>query len=69
MDLLWNVFRIGFDPWDLEDPQFRDWPAPCDPNWISERWTPDPFFLEIMAQLVLRDPGEFCSGYFGPYMY
>lgn len=49
---------------DLVEPNIHvmdQWPRACDPNWISEEITPDPFFVEIFARLVRVFPGMFSS--------
>lgn len=55
------LFDLGYDPSDVESPRSGSWPKPCDPNWISEEMTPDPFFIEMMSEFVKRDPGKIIS--------
>ena len=58
MALFDTLFDLEYDPSILESPRPGLWPKPCDPNWISEEITPDPFFIELMSEFVKRDPGK-----------
>ncbi|KAL5357439.1 hypothetical protein BJX96DRAFT_163083 [Aspergillus floccosus] len=57
LDLLATILKYGFDPGCIESPVYEDWPARCSPNWSSEQFTPDPFFIEYLAMLVEASPG------------
>lgn len=38
-------------------PQATDrWPQPCNPNWLCDLITPDPFFLDYFALIVSHEP-------------
>ncbi|KAF3015930.1 hypothetical protein E8E14_011618 [Neopestalotiopsis sp. 37M] len=51
-----ELLALEFDPSDLPNPAAEKWPEPCNPNWRSEKFTPDPFFLELLAMMVSVDP-------------
>ncbi|KAK9424960.1 hypothetical protein SUNI508_13281 [Seiridium unicorne] len=53
--VLEELLALGFDPGNLEVPLVESWPQPCDPNWISEKATPDPFFIQYLAMMVSVD--------------
>ncbi|KAF6820638.1 hypothetical protein CMUS01_11527 [Colletotrichum musicola] len=54
LHLLHELLNLGFDAADLDA---QDWPQPCDPNWISEKLTPDPFFIEYISLLCKDNQG------------
>ncbi|KAJ5219968.1 hypothetical protein N7468_009172 [Penicillium chermesinum] len=56
--LLEAILELGFDASGIDSPLFQKWPSPCSPNWISEEFTPDPFFLEYLA-IISKDNPEF----------
>ncbi|KAJ5519890.1 hypothetical protein N7463_000343 [Penicillium fimorum] len=58
LDLLDSILESGFDPSMTDSPPLKKWPAPCSPDWISEEFTQDPFFLEYLATLLKACPGE-----------
>jgi hypothetical protein len=55
--LLEAILEYGFDPGLVESPVYEEWPLPCSPDWISEKFTPDPFFIEYLALLAKASPG------------
>ncbi|KAL4893772.1 hypothetical protein BDV59DRAFT_23774 [Aspergillus ambiguus] len=57
LHLLSTILEYGFDPGCIESPVYEDWPSTCNPNWISEEFTPDPFFIDYLAILVNASPG------------
>ncbi|KAM7190127.1 hypothetical protein V8F20_009857 [Naviculisporaceae sp. PSN 640] len=56
LDLLDAILECGFDTTTVHSPLWEQWPASCSPNWISEQYTPDPFFVEYLATLVKDNP-------------
>jgi hypothetical protein len=59
LDLLELILESGFDPSNIASPLFQNWPEPSSPNWRSEKFTPDPFFIEYLATIANASPGEF----------
>lgn len=57
LDLLESVLEYGFEPHESIAPAASDWPKPCDDNWISLQFTPDPFFVEYFTTIVKVKPG------------
>ncbi|KAK8021807.1 hypothetical protein PG990_006945 [Apiospora arundinis] len=55
MAIFQELIDLGFDSSDIASPDPKKWPTPCDPNWISEACTPDPFFTEMLSILVASD--------------
>ncbi|KAK8875182.1 26S proteasome non-ATPase regulatory subunit 10 [Apiospora arundinis] len=55
MAIFQELIDLGFDSSDIASPELKKWPTPCDPNWISEACTPDPFFTEMLSILVASD--------------
>ena len=53
-----ELLALEFDPSNLPNPAAEKWPEPCNPDWKSEKFTPDPFFLELLAMMVSVDPGK-----------
>lgn len=56
MPLLQNLLHLGFDAPEVDA---QDWPQPCSLNWISEEFTPDPFFIEYITLLCKDNQGSF----------
>lgn len=59
LDLLDCILRGGFDPSLINSPIFEQWPVGCSSNWICEKVTPDPFFVEYLAMITHNDEGSF----------
>ncbi|KAK7990081.1 tRNA (cytosine(34)-C(5))-methyltransferase [Apiospora arundinis] len=55
MAIFQELIDLGFDSSNIASPELKKWPTPCDPNWISEACTPDPFFTEMLSILVASD--------------
>ncbi|KAJ0420330.1 hypothetical protein BJY00DRAFT_323986 [Aspergillus carlsbadensis] len=60
LNLLEAILEYGFDPSCSDSPVYQDWPDVCSPNWRSEEYTPDPFFIEYLTIL-----GNACPGFGG----
>lgn len=61
IDMLSELLRHGLLPSEADGHELSRWPQPCDPSWISEEVTPDPFFLGVLEDLVYYDQGMFES--------
>lgn len=46
------LLGLGFDATMIDAPQVTGWPEPSSPDWIAERFTPDPFFIEYQSMLL-----------------
>ncbi|KAL4982444.1 hypothetical protein BDW68DRAFT_195352 [Aspergillus falconensis] len=57
IDLLEAILAHGFDPGSINSPVYDEWPSPCSPNWMSEEFAPDPFFIDYLALLADASPG------------
>jgi hypothetical protein len=51
----------------MNSPLFQEWPLPCSPGWISERFTPDPFYHEYLEALAKDNPGDYGFAYLPPH--
>lgn len=60
LHLLNTILDHGFAPVGLDPPAPDRWPEPCNPDWICERITADPFFLDYFA-LILRYEPQFAG--------
>ncbi|KAK7460241.1 hypothetical protein Landi51_00489 [Colletotrichum acutatum] len=56
LDLLAILIDLGYDISGVVG-DFCDWPALSSPNWISERLTPDPFFIEYFRIVCEHNQG------------
>ncbi|KAI9695959.1 MAG: hypothetical protein M1820_008371 [Bogoriella megaspora] len=55
--LLKKLFDYGYNT-SQANTQYRvRWPEACNPNWFSEPFAEDPFFLDVMKECVKSDPG------------
>ncbi|KAK8087371.1 hypothetical protein PG994_002345 [Apiospora phragmitis] len=56
MAIFGELLNHGFDSSEMGSPEPKKWPKPCDPNWISEELTQDPFFTKLLSMLLVSDP-------------
>jgi ankyrin repeat protein len=52
-----EIVRSGFDASEVEAPSFSKWPMPCSPDWSSEAFTPDPFYVDWISMNIGISPG------------
>jgi hypothetical protein len=56
--LLVILLGLGFDATMIDAPHATDWPEPCSQDWIAQRYTPDPFFIEYQSMLLKDNQGK-----------
>lgn len=62
-DALEAILDSGFDPTSINSLHVTEWPAPSNPNWLSEEHVHDAFYVEYLAIICKNNQGELTHRY------